>query len=452
MPRPAAAKDDDAWGKIAADLFGIDLDTQADFDFNEPEAAPPPVAAAAPAAEQHIVLAEASHHDIEEDDDDAKREAAPQPAAPESDDYWNALETWEWNEDGTKPTSRRGELSAEMTDENRSEFTEQQRPPRRGDRRERGGGGRGRSDRGDRGDRSTRSRRPADEPARSESAPRREPSRETASEERRTDERRPKEPRPERPARPPVAKKESAPPPRSRPAPPRRPPSDDFGDGLLDELEEPAGFQEESFFDEPEEVVTASAIPRDDFENDRFEDADSGDDDDEESEATAGESDDAEGQPRRRRRRRRRRRGGRSSEAVAGAEGSELAHDVGDADLDAEESAVSGDEPADERDDDNADDVPRRRRRRRRRRPASAEAPSARVADDEEDEADADDDTTIEEFDRHEAAREPVARVSYDDVPTWEEAISYLVRIRGSEPRSSRDSGRRPARRPPPAS
>lgn len=85
---------------------------------------------------------------------------------------------------------------------------------------------------------------------------------------------------------------------------------------------------------------------------------------------------------------------------------------------------------------------PRRRRRRRRRRPGERiEEPQLREPlEDQEEEAESEGEPA------EDRTTEPLARGRYEDVPTWEEAISYLVRVRGEPPRGRSDDRRGPRR------
>jgi ribonuclease E len=159
-----------------------------------------------------------------------------------------------------------------------------------------------------------------------------------------------------------------------------------------------------------------------------------------------GESarDDAD-EPQRHRRRRRRR--GRPDEAGAVSEGTaEAVTDDEDDRVSAESTEEGEGGPVAEGTTETDEDRPRRRRRRRRRRPGDrTEEPRVREASVDRDE----ESVEGEEPDEGEAS-EPVARIRYDDVPTWEEAISYLIRTRGEPPRGRGDDrDRRGPRRPP---
>lgn len=467
--RPPAPKDDDSWGKLASDLFGIDLGPQDDFDFAEAEkpAAPPATSlgtASSPvvdAASSEVPLSE-GFADDGEDDDTQVEDAAEEAVEVERDDYWDALETWDWNE-GERAREKRAEggQSAERT-------------TRDDDRGRRGGGrsprGRGSRDDAPRGDRQRpprgESRRADTEAPKSESsgetkpaAPRRE------SGEPRSAEKRSQADRPRRPAKPETADagaKSAAKPPRPRPPVKRKPISDDdFGAGLDEDLEQ----DDVTLEAEPDNFPPAINPPHERLDDDDFAaglDEDRGE---------VGEQEDHEegeerGRPKRRRRRRRRGRGaGETTETSAVGEESVGSSDLdeddveeraSDDDLSTEERSVEEGEAGDE-------DRPRRRRRRRRRRPTSTEGAPARSQSEDADSEDEDDrdhldaPTVIEQaghldevFDDEE--REPIQRVSYDDVPTWDEAISYLVKMPAggdSRGRGGRDQGHNRGRRPP---
>ena len=81
-----------------------------------------------------------------------------------------------------------------------------------------------------------------------------------------------------------------------------------------------------------------------------------------------------------------------------------------------------------------------------------AASPETGGTEDEDDEDDEDDDDDIVvadaggrqlRTDEDDVDEEPLAPVNYEGIPTWEEAISYLVRSRGPEPRGRGNSGPR---------
>lgn len=464
--RPLSPKDDDSWGKLASDLFGIDLGPQDDFDFAEAEKPPappqPPVEEAAPVAAAPEADDEPLAEFAEGEDDAGDVPAEAEPAA-ERDEYWDALETWDWNE-GEKAREKRleGGQSSERT------TRDDDRGPRGGGRPQRGRGGRNDAPRGERSrpprGESRRSEQP--EAARSESsepkpaAPRRE--RAEGSGERRSQS--------DRPARRPSAEKSgtearsSAPPSRPRPPVKKKPVGDDeFGAGLDEEFED----QDAGWETEPEEPQRAEFVPQERLDDDFA----AGLDEERGEDSGADDQNDEEGRPKRRRRRRRRGRSPERSETTAGDE--DFKSDRSADDLDDEESAddrelSTEDRAVDGEDVGDGEDRPRKRRRRRRRRPGSApsEGAPARArseeADDEDDDSDDRDEirpapTAIEQashFDEvfeDEEEAESVQRVNYDDVPTWDEAISYLVKMPAgdSRGRGGRDQGNR-GRRPPP--
>lgn len=263
----------------------------------------------------------------------------------------------------------------------------------------------------------------------------------------------------------------AGPPARPRPPVKKKPVSDDeFGSGLDEEFED----QDAGWEAEPEEPRREVRVPQERLDEEDFavgldEDRGEGGSDDREEEG------DEQGRPKRRRRRRRRGRGSaeRSETAAAGDEplGDRFAEGFDDEesaeDRGSDDELSSEDRPADGEDSADSEERPRRRRRRRRRRPGSAPAegaPARARADGSDDEEDED------EHDEHDAPAvieqaahldevfddedpEPIQRVSYDDVPTWDEAISYLVKmpVGGSDSRGrgGRDQGNR-GRRPPP--
>ena len=184
----------------------------------------------------------------------------------------------------------------------------------------------------------------------------------------------------------------------------------------------------------------------------------------ESSPASDQHSDRADGpperRPRRRRRRRRRPREGerKVAEAPADLEGDDDGFVAGLDDVDAE-SAEKESEAVEAK----PRRAPRRRGRRRRNRPESDEAAasvSTEIKDDSDDE-DADETQDVEGSDETqdvEGSDEPSPDDAspYGNVPTWEEAISYLVqpvlgeqRRRGSGPRRRGSGPRRRGPRPP---
>jgi ribonuclease E len=151
--------------------------------------------------------------------------------------------------------------------------------------------------------------------------------------------------------------------------------------------------------------------------------------------------------PRRLRRRRRRRRGGRPAESPTSAESAGEIDESETSDREMSEDVVEYVEDRGvERASESEEEQPRRRRRRRRRgrggdRPGEARAPEGerrRAVEADEPDADGDLDEDVEEL----KPEEPIRAVRYDDVPTWDEAISYLVRSRSEAPRGRNEAAR----------
>jgi len=452
-PNPSnSADNDDSWEELAESLFGTaygkEHSTSAGFT-DEP--APPVEAPRPPAAEQaspaptpapavppppdeeeetaEVVISEVVETEIEvqqmvledagdaleaESERDEPRTATPAEKTAPSDTYWDALANWSWDDAGSGSRERAPRSGDRGGRPERSE--------RSGGRPPRGGGGTG-------GPRSGSERR--ERPAGSEASERR--------------------PAPAAPVR-----AESA----------RVEPRDDenFGEGLLEEepvqtrVSPPAPRAEriETEARPAAEARPAPAAPRPAAEADDFEADDDLPDTPEEAEATdeAGGSEDA---PRKRRRRRRRRRSGAEETAPAAAsrtddtafpEAEEVEADAG----------AEVEEPAEAESDEGDDRGPRRRRSRRRRRgergdrgeaaPAREPAAAARAAtdSDEDEDLDATDfgsevtehpgrvaSSALDDEDDEGAESESDddgvdATINYGDVPTWEEAISYLLR------------------------
>lgn len=438
--RPALPKDDDSWGKLASDLFGIDLGPQDDFDFAEAE----------PAAMQPVAQQPASPEPVaEEVPAETVVEANPAAEVPAgTDDYWGALETWDWNE---------GEVAREKRAPSKPAS-------------ERGG----RREDGDR--RGSRSRKPREDgprgerPRRSESARTSEsasppPARE--GNEAPTEDREARAPRAERPRRsdrPRRAEAASASG-TDRPRPPQRPKapisSDDFGAGIEEEFLTEQDEWESGPFEE------AAAPPSIEIEDDEF---GSGINEGSGRQTSGEDEDDDTDRPKRRRRRRRRRPAGDRQESGSSAEAG-IDDDRETVDEEAAETSASEDEFSEEEPRTTAsegEDRPRRRRRRRRRSGPAGGDDAPRTSSQEFEDSEVIETVPrrpqptlepggahLEEvFDGEEP--EPIQRVNYDDVPTWDEAISYLVRVREGEPRGRgpRDSGsgnrgRRPPQRRP---
>lgn len=506
--RPGSGGEEDSWETLAEDLLGINLGQGAaggpqiapeDLPLDELESAPPAAEKPAPRQEsppqkrpapesrgrepRPVSASEADELDdfgadldlddsqfesnaaddsIEEDESRGEvtgEAAGPQDdseAAPgegpsgesEADSYWDTLKNWQWSEEdeGSQDRPERRDRGG--------------RPPRG---RGRSGGGprhSGRRERsGGRGERSSHE----DRPRRSERSGERR--RDERSEGRRQD--RP----PERPHRP----ESGGPPPRAIDE------ENDFGSGLLeDEVPSSAG-RASTGRDDADEWNEPASPPRAGDANlaEPRNDLDTGE--------PSGEERSDERGPRRRRRRRRRSRSRRDQpEFETGREAPADEPVLGEDEESADESAMTEDEFAAAEQAEAAAEArgegPRRRRRRRRRRPSDARPDESRRAPGDVD-GDVDDDDEVEAIepdelslvsayaaDDDEDEGEPDAEGDvegdeealrvYRNVPTWEEAISYLLHKRPGEGRSresesggsrgprgsGRDGGRRPER------
>lgn len=528
-------KDDDSWGKLASDLFGIQFggapdDDDDDFDLTDDEPAVTVPVVAAPtglAAVEPVPQASIEEPDLSfpEDDDvvappvrKPERKIEPKPvkraesivaAAPKTDDeeeeeveevetadvrgdkrdesekdIWDLLETWNWDEPNRDASRVRSADDSQSSGSRPSGG----RPS---------GGGRG----DDRGPRRERSRdrgadRSADRPARprdteaaaakeippaGEVRPARREDRPRRAESADRDRQRTERPGSERPAGERPASERPAPerrPARSPDDSERRPPArqaerpvsagrsdDDFASGIdesaarakppVERPRRPAPPARRP----PAPRVLEAVEESDEFEGDLFVEP--------ETDEVKGDAGDlgadapAVGNEEPRRRRRRRRRGGRPRREDGtreSADPDELAEAAeSDESSDDEFASVApGAATEDSADEDSADEEsngdrearpPRRRRRRVRRRPDEAAARPAVAADDareiddseESDEADEVAVTNIEPSDdeRFEDDEEAPVPVSYEGIPSWEEAISYLQR----RPRESRPRG-----------
>ncbi|WP_373651936.1 hypothetical protein [Schlesneria sp. DSM 10557] len=530
MANPAqrgSTPDDDSWGKIASDLFGIQFNDDDDFELPDDEA---PVAeshsAAAvtgsslssSAAEMETV-AEAGFDEVEETAQEVVEtdKKSTVPGNEDHDEFWDILESWNWDESEKTPPARRTDESQGRRSRQESGSSE----PRRGQRDEparRESASRReeparRSETPRRAAEPTRAESPRPEVARGEEAPRREERRreqperprrrnlegveETIADDDndlpkvREESRRERPPRTEQPPKPrraapadrPAAERAVP----ERPAAAKRPQAErrpqrpaenvktretaseyvgnDFGSGVEDAVETPRPKQarpvrkrEDKVAPPPARrpVATRRPEPEDDFEGDLF----LSDSDDEfideavtsEPEESVFDSDDGESGPPRRRRRRRRRRG-RSASDLASVPADLEADDSCDADEpaaydDADEELTeveATDEVQEPEEEEREVRRPRRRRRRRGRRsdiPAASELESEDLEEEVSEEfSDEEHGDEIQSVDRdsesEDADEEVVLPVSYEGIPTWEEAISYLVIVPPTESRGS---------------
>jgi hypothetical protein len=439
LPRSGGSKDkdDDSWGKLASDLFGIQFGGASDdddFDLTDDE--PTPQAPASPAASileatpaSRPVVEEEPDLSFPEDDEvapaaavevvtnsvaieaaaDEEEPEAPRDPRDESEkDIWDLLESWNWDEPNRESSrAASGESRSSGSSGRRSEG-------------EKPAGGR-REDRGSRRD-SSRSERPrrSSETELSE-APR---------------EARPR--REDRPRRSDRAERggDSSPPRTERPAR-TEPVADEFSLGI-DEPVRPAA-AERTAPPPPPRQRPAARVEADDFEGDLFAESTQV----EGAPESGGTADETEGNGEPRRRRRRRRRGSRDRVRQDDAP---VTDDVDESveSSDAADDVNEPEEPVTAESDDEGDSEPRRRRRRRRPRRRGEESPvrteAASPAQDVEESDDDESEAGFAESEGDDDEEVPVA-VSYEGIPSWEEAISYLQR-RPRDPRQ-RDSSPR---------
>lgn len=134
--RQPGKDDDDSWGKLASDLFGIQFDDEAEFDLPDEDEAPvKPVAVSAAAPVAAAPFVEDLDADFDDDDDDeddlddeddddddeleededevAEAVAESALAEREPDDFWDALAEWDWDEPAPRAASLPGTPAAE---------------------------------------------------------------------------------------------------------------------------------------------------------------------------------------------------------------------------------------------------------------------------------------------------------------------------------------------------
>ena len=406
-------------------------------------------------------------------------------------DIWDQLESWNWDEP-VKPAPRSHSDLPSGRGSDRSGRRGPGGPPRSssgGPPRDRDSG----RDRSSRGRDEERPRPPRDvvapaaeqppreKPPRREEAPRQESSRREEAPSREDRPRR-SESRDEalrterRPARQPESTEQR--PPRS--APPRSvasvTPDDGFAAGLDDEPTTRRSPPVASRPATPRPAESAATPPSrrpapagsggdDDFAVDLFAElaraADGNDTAEPGSSDEGGSESIDEDRPRRRRRRRRGGRG-RRPDTVAGEADADDSSDSEDRNEDDPiEFASDDDSSTDDTEDDDTSETrsesmdeeggeqrrPRRRRRRGPRRPAEdAEVGAAKRSENDEDDNGSEDGDEVRDEPKARSERveeEPLAPVNYEGIPTWEEAISYLIRTRGPEPRGRGDGGSR---------
>ena len=208
------------------------------------------------------------------------------------------------------------------------------------------------------------------------------------------------------------------------------PKADDFGFGIDEENSE--DFFDHKAYDEQEDsvdgLVESDTVSDEEREFDRP------------SEEEVAE-DEGRSRPRRRRRRRGRGRSRRSADVEEDAADSEEAPASG-----IEDEVVDDDFGAfDDEDDESAEEESeprgrRRRPRRRRRRRSRSETEQLRDNDDASD-VDADDESEFDDFVDEEDESEALSAERWGDVPTWEEAITSMLKVasdtgRGGQRRS----------------
>jgi ribonuclease E len=212
---------------------------------------------------------------------------------------------------------------------------------------------------------------------------------------------------------------------------------DEFGAGLVEEQKSHTWENVKPFSRPPEEFEIGDQVasrpgPIEDEIEDEVED--DGLDEFETESASRAEEETA---PRRKRRRRRRRgRGGAEGRPARPAEpaleNEELASEEEDEEELDEEVPFVAEEPVER-----AEDEERRGRRGGRRRRRSGERPARSEAAVRREERGMSESVDLPEDEEVAAGEETAARpMSYENVPTWEEAISYLVRSREGGSRS----------------
>ena len=514
MANPAQrgpASDDDSWGKIATDLFGIQFNEDDDFELPDdqaPVAKTPPVSPVIAPAISKAPEETVHHKHADVIEEVVAEEATPDkkgkvPGNEDHDEFWDILESWNWDE------SAKGSAAPKKTDDSRSRRPRQEPAapePRRSQRDE----SPRREETHQRREEPVRREEPAarreEPPRREESPPRDEKRREekrrespdrprrrdaepvqettTSDEEARKSRSQREETRRERPARaeqpPRTRRPEADRPVAERPPAERRPerssdrprtrevPSafvgDEFGSGVDETVESPRSRHPQPVRkrEEPpappkrKPVAARRPKPVDDFEGDLFvedfeeEAIDDESDDFVEQSVTDADSDDNENAPPRRRRRRRRRGRGRStadSTSITSDQDIEESTDAEETGSFDETDEESAEVEATEDDQDEEREVrrPRRRRRRRTRRTEAAPVSESDSDDYEESSNDEDGDEEQDEMlaedvdvESDDPDEEVVVPVSYEGIPTWEEAISYLVIVPPNESRGHR--------------
>src|SRR4051812_39494413 len=98
-----SAPDDDSWGKIASDLFGIQFNDDDDFELPDDDAPvkPKPESTVASGSAANVPSAELAETGFEED---VELEESVEPAKSavtgdeDHDEFWDILESWNWDE------------------------------------------------------------------------------------------------------------------------------------------------------------------------------------------------------------------------------------------------------------------------------------------------------------------------------------------------------------------
>ena len=100
--------DDDSWGKIASDLFGIQFNEDDDFelpDDDSPAAKPQPVDPVVPAPVKALAETPDVVSDVEIPEEPAKPAKGTSDGNQDNDEFWDILESWNWDETSKTPAS-----------------------------------------------------------------------------------------------------------------------------------------------------------------------------------------------------------------------------------------------------------------------------------------------------------------------------------------------------------
>ena len=118
-PKPGSNPDDDSWGKIASDLFGIQFNDDDDFELPDDDA---PVKSQPVAQASSEPVASRSLEETFEAAESEDAAAEPEPVKKSSaagdedhDEFWDILESWNWDESTKTPSqSKRTEEQRKM--------------------------------------------------------------------------------------------------------------------------------------------------------------------------------------------------------------------------------------------------------------------------------------------------------------------------------------------------